>query len=269
MKKIWSVFVVLILVFGIYYFTQIPSNDRDWSKDQKILSTAIIGEDQIEIKNIRNFKYQSTTDYNPDYYDAVVYLSDLERVDYILEPFGSVGAAHTFLSFGFKDGQQIAISVEIRKEIGESFSPWKGIARQYELMYVIADERDVVDLRANHRKDTVYLYPSTASPEKARELFVHMLNRANKLVVEPEFYHTVLSNCTTNIRDHINAISDQKIGFDYRLVLPEFSDVLAQELGFIAQDMTIEEARAKYKINDLAEKHQGDENFSQLIRSNW
>lgn len=263
-----KLFLGLILIIGGgFYFTMSPQLNRDWALDQIVLPTAEFKDDNtVVLSNVRNFKYSSTTSYEIQYYDLVIDLNKLERVDYIVEPFGSIGAAHTFVSFGFSDDKQVAVSVEIRKEKGEAFSPWKGLVRQYELMYVVADERDVVNLRTNHRKDDVYIYPTTANKEQAVTLFRSMLQRANTLSTKPEFYNTLTSNCTTNIVKHINAISDNDISWDYRLLLPEESDVLAKQLGFIAQDMTIEEARTRYKVNERAEIFKDDANFSKRIR---
>jgi len=266
----WKIFsACFFLVLGtvlVYLSTQNASSERNWTLDQQVLPTTEIDGDLVHIKNIRNFVYESTATYTPQYYDKTFNLSELSTIDYIVEPFGSIGAAHTFLSFGFDDGSQIAISVEIRKEVGESFSPWKGVLRQYELVYVVADERDVVKLRTNYRKDDVYLYPVTTTKEHMRILFIDMLTRVNTLAQKPEFYNTVTNNCTTNIAQHINTITPNRISWDYRLLFPENSDVLAQELGLIAKGMTIEEARAKYRVNEKAEQYAEDPEFSKKIR---
>ena len=263
-------FIVIILLSATWWLLEVqpekPSNDRNWSLDQAVPAEAVFSGDEVTIKNVRNFTYRSTTDYDPQYYDLTLNLNDLETVDYIVEPFGSIGAAHTFLSFGFSNGQQIAVSVEIRKEQGETFSPCKGMVRRYELMYVVADERDVVNLRANHRQHDVYLYPTTATKEGARRLFVDMLERANTLLREPEFYHTITNNCTVNIARHINKLISPPIAFDYRLILPAHSDALAMEYGFITPGMTLEEAREKYRINDLAREALEKPYFSRIIR---
>ncbi len=257
---------VCVVAFLFWYFFQTPSNERDWSADQEALSSIRFAGDTVYINDIRNYTYTSTSDYKPSYYNKEINLNSVQSVDFIVEPFESIGGAHTFLSFGFDDGSYIAISIEIRKEVGESFSPWKGILRQYELMYVIADERDVIDLRANHRKDDVYLYPTLTDRDDARALFVDMLTRAEKLREVPEFYNTLTSNCTTNIVGHINTLRDTPLSWDYRMLFPEDSDVLAKELGFILPDMTIEEARPKYRINKKAEEFKDDPLFSQRIR---
>ncbi len=266
-KKLTLGLVCVIVIIWILIASETPQLDRNWSVDQAVVPTALIEGDTITIKNIRNFSYQSTTEYTPAYYDRTVRLRDLTHVDYIVEPFGDIGAAHTFLSFGFIDGSQIAISVEIRKEVGESFSPWQGIANQYELTYVIADERDVVALRANHRQHDVFIYPTVATPEQAQTLFLSMLQRANAVHTTPEFYHTLFNNCTTNIARHINEISPNRIGIDYRLVLPEYSDELAKELGLIATSTSIEVARERHRINDKASEYTGEGDFSAHLRS--
>ncbi len=265
-KIISAVFFLTLGTVLIFLSTQHASNDRNWTIDQRILSTSEIQGDLAHIKNIRNFVYESTATYTPQYYDKTFDLTTLTSLDYIVEPFGNIGAAHTFLSFGFVDGSYVSVSVEIRKEVGESFSPLKGILRQYELTYVIADERDVIQLRTNHRKDDVYLYPVTASKETIRTLFVDMLTRANILGEQPEFYNTLTNNCIINITNHVNALVPKTVPWDYRLIFPANSDVYAQDLGLIASGMTIEEAREKYRVNTKAERYANDPEFSLKIR---
>ena len=257
--------IVFVYTF-VWYLLQSPSNVRNWTEDQVTLPYTYFDGDTVTIKNIRNFTYESTDAYTPLYYDKPFDLNELISVDYIVEPFGSIGAAHTFLSFGFTNGSYLAVSVEIRKEVGESFSPWKGLLRQYELVYVVADERDVIKLRTNYRKDDVYLYPVRTSREHMRTLLTNMLIRINELYDTPEFYNTLTNNCTTNIASHINDITPERISWDYRLLFPENSDVLAQELGLIAEGMTIKEARERYRINEKAERYADDPEFSKRIR---
>lgn len=264
-KKL-SVFLFLVLLFGLWHFSKTPSNDRMWALDQQVLPYAELFGDEITVHNIRNFSYESTSEYTPDYYDKTFNLNELNSVDYIVEPFGSIGAAHTFVSFGFSTGDYLAVSVEIRKEIGESFSPLRGLLRNYELMYVVADERDVVKLRTNYRKDDVYLYPVSTTPEKMRQLFVDMLTRVNDLKEQPEFYNTLTNTCTTNIADHVNEITPSRIPWDLRLLFPENSDELAYELGLLDNSIPLKELRERHLINEKAEKYADLAEFSKLIR---
>lgn len=265
-NKLLNIIVIVVILLGIWYFLHQPSNDREWELDQQVLPYAEFDDNKVTVFNIRNFKYESVDQYTSDYYDKTFDLDKLISIDYIVEPFGSIGAAHTFLSFGFENGDYVAISVEIRKEVGELFSPLKGLFRNYELMYVIADERDVIKLRANYRKNTLYLYPITTSKENMKKLLVDMLTRANTLKEKPEFYNTLTNTCTTNIMAHINKISPGRISWDLRLLLPKNSDVLAYELGFIKNDTPLEELRTKYKINHLSQQYTNNEDFSIKIR---
>lgn len=268
LKAMLYILLSAVILYILFIIVVKPSNDRDWSPDQEVLSYAEINGDEITIKNIRNFSYTSVSEYTPAYYDKTVNLSELKKVYYIVEPFsGAVGAAHTFVSFEFEGDQFVAISAEIRKQKGEIFSPFKGLFRKYELMYVIGDERDLIKLRTNYRKDQVYVYPVKASKEKAQALFVDMLERANSLKEKPEFYNTLTSTCTTNIVSHINKVSPERVPFSFKVLLPAYSDQYAHELGLIDTDHTLEEARKKYLVNERAEKYADAPDFSVKIRA--
>lgn len=260
--------VVLAITVGILKATTKPSNNRTWATDQAILPFADIKGDQIKVHNIRNFTYASTTSFTPGYYDRTFDLKKIKRVWYIVEPFsGFKGSAHTFLSFEFEDNQFVSISVEIRKEKGESFSAIKGLFNQYEIMYVIASEKDVVKLRSNYRNDDVFIYPVKTTTEKARELFLDMITRANTLKEQPEFYNSILNNCTTNIAQHVNNITPHRVPWlSLELILPENSDALAYKLGLIDTTLPFKDAREYYHINKHAEQFANDPEFSVKIR---
>lgn len=264
--------IALTLIIGtaliITHFVTAPSNDRDWSLDQSVLPYAKINDNLVTIHNIRNFTYASTTSYTPDYYNKTFDVSKIKKVWYIVEPFsGFRGSAHTFLSFEFENETFIAVSIEIRKEKGESFSALKGLFNRYELMYVFADERDAIKLRSNYRKDLVYVYPVKTTTEKARALFLDMVKKANELKDAPEFYNTAVNNCTTNIARHVNIISPKRVPFvSLSFILPASSDKLAYDLGLIDTDLSFEEARKKFLINDRAAQYADDSAFSVKIR---
>jgi hypothetical protein len=255
-----AAWVILLLI------VRTPSNDRLWAADQEILPFAEFDGDVIQVKNIRNFEYLSRDEYVQNYYDKTVLISDIESVDYIVEPLASVAVAHTLLSFGLKDGSRIAISIEIRKEAGEEFSPLKGIFEEYEIMYVVVDERDALTLRAVHRDNPVYIYPTVASKDAVQQLFVNMLERATALRDTPEFYNTLTNTCATRIADHINEIVPSRVGWDYRILLPKDSDLLAYELGFIDNSIPLEELRETYLANERIKANVDDPNFSVVIR---
>ena len=259
---------LIFLLLGAMFVRRKPSNNRAWSADQKILPYTKFNGNKAHIYNIRNFKYKTEHDYKKQYYDKIFNLDDIKSAYYILEPFrGYKGAAHTFLSFEFKNDEFIAISIEIRKKGGDKFSAIKGLFKGFEIMYVIGDERDLIGLRANHRKDKVYVYPINMSKEKIRNLFLDMLKRANKLKEKPEFYNTVSNTCLTNILKHTNNLSQKKIPYSLKILLPEKSDYLLHKFGFFKTKLSIEKAREKFLINDLAKKYADDPDFSIKIRS--
>lgn len=257
----------LVLAYLGLVLTISPSNQRDWSPDQARLATARIEGDRVWISNVRNAMYRQTDDYDVRWEERQVDLGRLQSVWFIVEPFaGWRGPAHTFLSFGFDDGQYLAISVEVRKERGERFSALGGLLRQYELAYVIGDERDLIGLRANHRHDAVYLYPVRATAEARRALLLSMLQRANELAKQPEFYNTLTNTCASNIVDHIESIAPGRIPFSYKTLLPAYADELAYDLGLIDTTLPRERFQQAFWINDLAERYADRADFSSGIR---
>lgn len=249
-----------------------PSNVRDWEPDQAVLSYAEIRGNQVVVHNVRNCRYFDQDTFVVAYEDRRYDLDAVRRVDFLVAPFvGMPLLAHTMLSFEFQgpDGvrQHLACSIEIRREKGETYSAWKGLARQYELMYVLADERDVIELRTSHRGEDVYLYRSTATAAQARALLVDVLQRANSLAERPEFYDAVANNCTTNLMQHVNRIdADYSIRYDYRVLLPGYTDRLAYDEGLIEHHGTFEETKAAAYLNPRALVAGNRPDFSQAIR---
>ena len=247
---------------------QKPSNCRDWSPDQEVLPESRFDGDLVEITGIRDCDYRSTTDFTVTHRDQVFDLAQLERLDFFVEPFaGWRGPAHTFLSFGFDDGEQLAISVEVRREMGKEFSVLGGLTRQFELMYVVATERDLVGLRSVHRGNRVYRFPIRADAERIRKMMVAMLRRANGLRDRPEFYNTLSNTCTTNIVRHLNEVSDRRVPWwNPRVLIPGYSDRLAQTLGLIDSPFSVETDRESFEVGRVVREAIDDPGFSRRIR---
>lgn len=267
----WIVAAVVLLplvAYGLLVVLVQPSNDREWTPDQARLATASFVGDSVHIENVRNAVYRSVSDFDVRWERRSYDLRDLETVWFIVEPFSKVrGPAHTFLSFGFGDSTFVSISVELRKEVGESFHPLPGLLRQYELQYVVGDERDLIGLRANHRHDSVFVYPVRTTPEKKRELFVAMLERATRLAERPEFCNTLWSSCTTNIVSHINDILPERVPFSFKVLLPAYSDELAYDLGLLDTELPRDSFRQPHLINARAAAFADRPDFSLGIRA--
>ena len=258
----------LALVGGAALASMRPSNDRRWSADQARLPEARFDGRVVHVRNVRNFDYQAVDRWTERWEDRTYDLDSLNSVWFVVEPFSDVrGPAHTFVSFGFGDTTFVAVSVEVRKERGEHFDPVRGLLREYELMYVVADERDAVRLRSNFRRDSVFLYRTRATPAQARELFVGMLARANALAERPEFYNTLTSTCTTNIVRHVNAIAPRRVPRSYKVLLPAFADELAYDIGLIDHGRPFAETRRRALITPRALAHGDAPQFSLAIRT--
>ncbi|MCI0358979.1 MAG: DUF4105 domain-containing protein, partial [Planctomycetaceae bacterium] len=244
-----------------------PTNDRDWIAEHRVLASATLDGSQLHVKNVRNAEFFSYRDCLVDYYDRTYDLSQIQSVDFIMIPFNETRAlAHTLLSFGFANGDYVGVSVEVRLERGESYSPTLGLFGQFELIYVVADERDLIRVRTEYRNVDVLVYRTKATPDQARRLLVDVMRRVNKLHDQPEYYDTLTNNCTTNIVRHINTLAPDSIPTDYRVLLPGFADNLAYELGLIDNSRPFAEVKQRARVNDLALRYKDDPRFSQRIR---
>ncbi|MCP3104990.1 DUF4105 domain-containing protein [Myxococcus sp. K15C18031901] len=268
-SRLGAVAVVLVSCVGLGFAARFvePRAQRDWAPDLARAAHADVVDTRVTLHDVRDFRYRSTTDWDASWYSATYDARELTGAWFIVEPFsGFFGAAHTMVSFGFSDGRYLVFSVEVRREKGETFSAVGGLFRQFELVYVVGDERDLVQLRSNHRKDDVYLYPVRASKERIADFFLDMVARMNALHAHPEFYDSLDNNCTTNLVRHFEKVSAVKVPYDHRTLLPAFSDALAYELGLIDTDAPLEVVRARYRINERAMAAANQADFSRRIR---
>ncbi|NRH20470.1 DUF4105 domain-containing protein [Candidatus Gracilibacteria bacterium] len=267
-ERIFLIVFLCVLTIGLaWWLSQKPSLYRDWDPIDATLPIVSWSGDTANISNIRDFEWKTSTGFLSRFQNGSYALSDLEAVYYIITPFSDRdGPAHTMLSFSFSGGRHLAISGEIRKERGESFSALGGILNQYELSYVVATEDDIIKLRTNYRKNQVYMYPIQVEKEKIQLLFRSMLIRADKLSREPEFYNTIWNNCTTSILNHANALRNDKLDGGKYTILPSHSDELVYSAGLINTKLSPGDARSYYRIDELARSISGEVDFSTIIR---
>ena len=245
-----------------------PSNDRDWIAELHTPAFAEADGDQITLKNIRSNRYLTNDDYVVNHYDRTININQIQSVDYVVVPFNNTPRiAHTLLSFGLDNGTYLGVSVEVRREKGEGYSAWRGLTRQLELMYVLADERDLIGVRTSHRDSDVYIYPTVATPKQAQALFQSVVTRMNKLAADPEFYHTITNNCTTNLKLHVNELSPNRVPYDWKILLPGHSAEYAYELGLLDRRIPFEDLQALALVQEEANESLDSPHFSQLIRT--
>jgi hypothetical protein len=269
-KTFFKILGLAFVVFGVWYFAVTPPTEGDWQEHLKVQSKAEFSGDTVIVRNVRNYRYGPTeAEMHPAYYDKTYDLSQIKKVWYVTEPFNeNKVAAHTFLSFEFNNGDFLAITIEARKTKVQKYSIWKGMLRTYPLMYIAADERDVVLLRANLRKDNVYVYPVKFSkPENARLLLTDMLEEMNKLTTSPSWYNTFWANCTSSIVKHVNKLTPGRVSpLSWQLWLTASADELALDAGLLDTDLSIEKAREKYLVTQRSIEVGDVPEYSRLIR---
>jgi hypothetical protein len=246
-----------------------PSNDRNWQPDVAETAWAEIDGNQVIIHNLRNFEYRAEFNYTPHWETRAVDLSNLRGIDLFITYWGSPWIAHPIVSFDFGDQGRVALSIETRKEMGETYSAVRGFFRSYELIYTISDERDVVRLRTNFRHgEDVFLFHTRATPEQSRVIFLDYLARANRMRENPEWYNALTNNCTTNIVPYVADARKTKPRFDYRILLNGKSDLMMYERGELATDnLPLAQLKERAHINFAAVDADNAPDFSRRIRA--
>lgn len=250
----------------LWWLTQKPRNDRAWQPDVMQLASAEINGDSVTLHNVRNCDYRTETDYTPRWETRTVLLSQITGLDLAINYWGSPYMAHPIASFQFADGLPVCFSIETRKTIGENYSAIGGLYRQYELIYICADERDVIRVRTNYRHgEDIYLYRTMASPAQARERFLEYVDALNALHDHPRWYNAVTTNCTTSIRSQRPAT--ERAPWDWRLLVNGFGDeLLYQRHQIETAGLPFAKLKQRSLIDERARANNDAPDFSRRIR---
>jgi len=260
------VLVAFVAVLGWWLHIP-PSNEGDWQPDVARLASATIDGNIVTIRNVRDFDWRSETAYTPRWETRRYDLSQLRGADMFLSYWGPRAIAHTIMSWEFADGRHLAISIETRKKKGQEYSALLGFFRQYEIYYVVADERDLIGVRAKFRGEDLYLYRLKASVAQARAILLDYLKEVNRLDTTPEWYNALVHNCTTTIRHHaLDAGAGRP--FDWRILANGYIDELGYERGQIDTSLPFAELRRRSDITARAKAAYADGvDFSRSIRA--
>ena len=263
--RMFLAFAGVFLSVLVWWLCIRPSHDRHWRPEVAVMPRAIIDGDRVRIMGCRNFEYRSRDDFTVRYDEREVSLSHLTSVDFFVSYWKVGPVGHTFLSFVFDNAPPLCISIETRPEVGEGFSPIASLFKQFELIYIVGDERDIVRVRTNFRDEEVYLYRIRTSPENVRRLFLVYLGRINELADHAEFYHLLSNSCTVNIVRYANAAG--RVGqFDIKHLLNGFIDRYLYRAGLVDRTLPFEELRRRSRINDAALAADNTPDFSRRIR---
>jgi hypothetical protein len=243
-----------------------PSHDRPWRPEVAVMPRAFIDGDRVRITGVRNFDYRARDDFTVRYEEHEVQLSHLTGLDFYVSYWSEGLVGHTFLSFTFEDALPLSISIETRPEVGEGFDPLASLFKQFELIYLVGEERDLIGVRANYRRETVYLYRLNTSADAARRLLLVYLERINELADHPEFYHLLSNSCTINIIRYANAAG--RVGrFDIRHLFNGLIDSYLYHSGRVDTTLPFDDLRNRSLINEAAQAANGAPDFSQRIRA--
>jgi Domain of unknown function (DUF4105) len=265
-RRAFLLFIVLFLGVVAWWLSISPSHDRPWRPEVAVMPRATIDGDRVRISGVRNFDYRSLDDFTVRWQEREVQLSHLTALDFFVSYWSKGPVGHTFLSFIFDNALPLSISIETRPEVGQGFNPLASLFKQFELIYVVGDERDLVRVRTNFRNETVYLYRLNTAPDDVRRLFMVYLKRINELADEPEFYHLLSNSCTINIIRYANA-AGRKGRFDIRHLLNGLIDSYLYHSGRVDTTLPFEELRRRSRINDAAQAADDAPDFSERIRA--
>jgi hypothetical protein len=266
-RRTLACFLVAFTIIAVLWTTIQPSNRRDWQADVAVLPWATIQGPRVTLHNIRNFTYRTEADFTPGYYDKTFDTAKLSSVDLLAVYWMGDAIAHIMLSFGFGGSDYVIFSIETRKEKNEAYSSIKGFFKQYELIYVVGDERDLIRVRTDYRspQEDVYLYRLRIAPEGARLLFLEYVQKINQLRGEPEFYNTLTANCTTDVVGLARALGGD-IRYSWKVLLSGYAPQYVYELGKLDTRMPFPELRRQSLINRRAHEVGDDPAFSVKIR---
>ena len=259
-------FIVLFLGVVVWWITIMPSHDRKWRQEVAVMPRAFVQGDHVRLTGVRNFDYRSRNDFTVRYEEREVSLSHLSALDFYVSYWSEGLVGHTFLSFIFDNAPPLSISIETRPEVGEGFDPIASLFKQFELIYIVGTEHDIVGVRTNHRDETVYLYRLNTSVENVRRLLLVYLDRVNELAERPEFYHLLSNSCTINIIRYANA-AGREGRFDIRHLFNGLIDSYLYHSGRVDTTLPFDELRQRSLINEAARAAEGAPDFSQSIRA--
>jgi Domain of unknown function (DUF4105) len=265
-RRMPAVVVALSLAVAAWWMTIAPSHERPWRPEVAMMPRAVIDGDRVLLTGVRNFDYRTRHDFTVRYEEREVWLSHLTALDFYVSYWSEGLVGHTFLSFIFDNAPPLSISIETRPEVGEGFDPVASLFKQFELIYVVGTESDVVGVRANHRRETVYLYRLNTSAEDVRRLLLVYLARINELADRPEFYHLLSNSCTINIIRYANA-AGREGRFDIRHFFNGLIDSYLYHSGRVDTTLPFDELRQRSLINAAAQAAEGAPDFSQRIRA--
>lgn len=268
-KLLWLlVLTALGIVVAQVWFAYIPARgDRDWATELEHGVTADVTGSTVLLHNIRNFDWTRTS-FTPAWEERSVDADQITSVDVFTSVWGNPLIAHLMVSFGFADGQHVVFSSEIRRTKDEEYSTLGGLVRQFELVLIAADERDVIHLRTDARDEQVSLFPLTLPPEQRKTLFMGFVQLGNDLAAQPQWYNTLTANCTTVPWRLARSLGDA-LPLDWRLVATAKIPGYLHDRGVLRPDLDLTQIEARAALPVFGPLPADGAAYSRAIRAAW
>ena len=245
-----------------------PRGDRQWAPELAVQFTSVANladPDRVTLTGVRNFDWRSLEDCDARWETRSYDLGALTSVDLLLTYWAGPAIAHTMVSFGFADGGHLAFSGEIRRDNTETFSEIGRFFKDFELILIAADERDVVRRRTNVQREDVRLYRVAMPPDVMRELFLAYVATGDDLAARPRWYNTVTANCTTVIFEMVRRIVPG-LPLDWRLIVSGYLPEYLYGIGALAMRFDLPELQTMARISGPVEAADAEPGFSAAIR---
>lgn len=262
-----AVFGLVFVVVSLWWNTLTPPLHADWTPDVAHQVTGTIDGDQLTLTNLRNFKWRTPEEYTPLWETRSYDLNKLQTADLTMSYWSGPGIAHMIVSFGFEDGQYLAWSAEVRREVGNTYSPLNDMFKQHTLVLIAADERDVIGTRTNARGEDVQMYRIDTTPEAARALLTDYVKLSNELAIQPRWYNSITYNCTTVVIAMIRNLF-QTVPLDWRIFVNGYLPEYAYDIGALDSRLSFDEVQARAHITEVARRAGITPTFSSDIRAN-
>jgi hypothetical protein len=263
----WRAVLIYAVTYAIFlgWSSSISaSNDKNWAADVAHGITGTIDGDRLSVRDLRNFSWRTEADYTERWEQRTYDLSKLRSLDLFLVYWMGPSIAHTIMSFGFDDERYLDFSIELRRTQNDQYSAIAGFFKTHELVYIGADERDLMTLR-KVRNEQIQLYRLRTPPERARALLVEYIEQANDLAARPRFYNTLTTNCTTTIFGMMRAVTSS-IPFDWRTILTGHLSSYLYEHGAVDTRIPLEELRRRADVTSRVDASLSEVEFSSQLR---
>lgn len=261
--------LIMIAFFAVYYTK--PPAPQDWVPLHERRASAVFDGDSVTIHNFRDAEHHSDAPVEVRWRDQSFDLSDVETAELIIQPFGDGPfLTHIFITFGFENGEQLAVSVEARRVSWDRFQPLGGFFRNFETYPVFGTERDLIGKRLAHvPPEEMYFYPLQLTPDEVRSVLEDLLRFSTDLSETPDFYDTLEESCFTGLVNQSRELKSRIPSWDIRRWIPGYALPLMRDHGLISDELPLVEQQMRAHLpNDVPHpfSFETDRDFSLYLR---